>query len=276
METSTRPTRYSDASKVSLSSVVSLSPLSPLSPHVCLLQKRHTIASVRKSSNPKYVVVEETVGADHCPVHGHHHHHHHHHHHQHYNQPDQEGGGKRREECGGKGVAAHDHQSPVFASQLQAPSLIRSSVTGGEEDNHFHQNRKNWGQRGQRGRPRHNRAPSNILTPIKENISQDTNTFHRNTRHHGSFREGRKVKVGDEEEDRLLSNKPFQRRWSVRLPLQTHSTHTTLEPRQSESRQIPSLRGHRLPVNQPAKTDGSSVSTSEMKAASSTVIGQVS
>merc|ERR1719392_413662 len=40
-------------------------------------QKRHhTIASARKSSNPHYVVVKETVGADQCPVHGYHHHHH--------------------------------------------------------------------------------------------------------------------------------------------------------------------------------------------------------
>ena len=172
-------------------------------------------------------------------------------------------------------MAAHDHQSQVFAPHLQAPSLIRSSVTGGEEDNQTHQNRKNWSQR---GRPRHNRAPSNnILTPIRENISQDTNTFHRNTRH-GSFREGRKTKVEDDEEDRLglLSSKPFQRRWSVRLPLHSHSTHSTLEPRQSEPRQIVGPRGHRLAVNQPAKTGGSSASTSELRAASSTVLAQVS
>ena len=171
-------------------------------------------------------------------------------------------------------MATGDHLGPVFANQLKAPGLIRSSVTGGEEDNQFHQNRASWAQR---GRPRHSRAPSNnILTPIKENISQDTNTFQRNTRH-GSCREGRKTKVGEEEEeDRLVSSKPFQRRWSVRLPLTSHSTHSSVEPRQSETRQVVGLRGQRLPLNQPAKTDVSSLSTSEVKAASSTVTGKVS
>ena len=167
---------------------------------------RLTLASVRKSANPKYVVVEETVGADHCPVHGHHHHHHHHHHHYSQEEP-----GKRRQQSGGKGVA-HDHQTQVFADQLKAPSLIRSSVTpaAAGEDNNY----RKLTTSSHRVRPKQTSKSANYsLGSIKEKVSLDN--FQRHLRHGGSFREPRRTKLGEEVEDKL-QGKTFQRRWSVR------------------------------------------------------------
>ena len=120
-------------------------------------------------------------------------------------------------------------ETGVFADQLKAPGLIRSSVPP--------DNRK-LTSGSQRARSRPSIKPGNdILVPIKENVSQDT--FQRNFRQGGSFRGWRGPRLGDDQEEaeEKQTSKTFQRRWSVRLPSQG------LEPRQSqrEVRATPSV-----------------------------------
>ena len=131
-----------------------------------------------------------------------------------------------------RGVAG---ETGVFADQLKAPGLIRSSVTPGS----------------QRARSRPTIKPgNNILAPIKENVSQDT--FQRNFRQGGSFRGWRGPRLGDDQEEveEKQTSKTFQRRWSVRLPSQG------VEPRQSqrEVRAGPSVVG-KVRINRTSDDD---------------------
>lgn len=169
-------------------------------------QKRHhTIASARKTSNPHYVVVKETVGADQCPVHGYHHHHH----------------------C----------DSYNKDEQLQAPSLIRNTKISTEDVHKQQEEKKKQPFTIQRGRPKHNN-PANVpsLTPIKENVSLEFNkgnSFDRSTARYGSFRETRNTTEStDNDNIQRSSSQPFQRRWSMRIPSQaSHSSHNNSQPR---------------------------------------------
>lgn len=107
---------------------------------------------------------------------------------------------------------AHDHQTQVFADQLKAPSLIRSSVTpaAAGEDNNY----RKLTTSSHRVRPKQTSKSANYsLGSIKEKVSLDN--FQRHLRHGGSFREPRRTKLGEEVEDKL-QGKTFQRRWSVR------------------------------------------------------------
>merc|ERR1719220_304095 len=72
--------------------------------------------------------------------------------------------------------------------------LTRPLLLPSGEDNNYRKSTAG----SNRGRVRNNNKHSNnILAPIKENVSQDM--FQRNFRH-GSFRELRKTKVGDDQE----------------------------------------------------------------------------
>jgi len=179
-------------------------------------QKRHTLASARKSSNPKYVVIKETVGSDHCPVHGTGHHHHHHHHHR-----EQDDRDSHREHC--DKIGGFDRETEVYSEQLRAPQLIRKTNLTHDDECQFE--KKKPQSTLQKGRPKHSN-PS--LAPIKENVSvekmsrdknSETFSFNRTPRR-GSFRESRNFQLESSDQDRHKrgSNQPLQRRWSMRLP----------------------------------------------------------
>jgi len=145
----------SDSSNINSSNFSGRTPLNEVT------QKRHTLASARKSSNPKYVVIQETIGLDHCPIHGnghHHHHHDHHEHHEHHGQDHHDSRGIHSDK--NRGI---DRQKEVHSDQLKAPELLRKTSIPQDEDFNFEKKKAQTTL--QKGRPKHSN-PS--LAPIKK------------------------------------------------------------------------------------------------------------